>query len=127
MVETGMLDVDNPSLENVLKVLDEMDGHEFDSVFIMLSNGDSMEAGGGSNNQYKCNARTDGFYDLINPNIPKDMSDTMNLQVADEINTFPKCTIVTLKEVKNAFEYFYACGGLNPDLSWDNTLEYEPL
>gem|GEM_PF-5491417 len=87
-----------------------------------------MDIGGGKDNKYKCHARTNGgLYDLINPKIPCGMRDTVGIMMNQEGNSFPKCCIVSLDLVLMAIETFGSSGLMDPRLTWDNTLEYEPL
>ena len=105
-----------------------LDGRDTDTVSLNLGNGDSMDIGGGADGMYKCHARTmSSFYDLLNPLVQQDMSDTMDVQMNDESNTFPRCTIVSLDMAKSAVECFCVNGDLHAQLHWDNSLEYEPL
>jgi len=128
LAKDGAVYVDDPSLTEVLDALMALDGHDVDTLSITLSNGDSMDVGGGDHDQYKCHAITKGdFYDLVNPLIPKDMADAVDIQMNDETNTFPRCSIASLEMVKSAVECFCRNGGLSSQLNWDNTLEYEPL
>jgi hypothetical protein len=128
LTESGAQYVDNPSLARVLDVLASMDGEDSDTLSITLSNGDSMDVGGGANGMYKCHARTlSSFYDLLCPALQKDLSDTVDIQMDDEINSFPRCTVVSLDMVRIAVECFCVNGDLNASLLWDNTLDYEPL
>lgn len=124
----GAVYVDDPSLTQVFNALDIMDGQEIDTLSITLGNGDTLDVGGGNCDQYKCHARTKGnFYHLVNANIPRDMEDTMDIQMNEETNTFPICSIVSLQDVKTAIECFCLNGELSSAVSWNNTLEYDPL
>ena len=87
-----------------------------------------MDIGGGANNRYKCHARTKGsFYDLVNPGVSRKSKHSVSIMMDQETNTFPACCIVTLEMVLLAVECFCTTGILSNELTWDNTLRYEPL
>ena len=122
------VDIDDPSLTEVMNAVMALDGHDSDSMSVTLGNGDSMDIGGGAANQYKCHARTkNSFFHLVDSAVPKEMANKVKIQMDEEITTYPDCCIVSLDMVKTAVEFFCVNGELSPDLSWDNTLAFEPL
>ena len=128
LAEDGPVYIDDPSLATVLDALGSLDGHDTDTLSVTLSNGDSMDVGGGADDHYKCHARTkNSFYHLVDPMIPKDMNETVEIHMDDEISTFPRCSIVSLEIVKIAVECFCVNGELSSKLQWDNTLKYDPI
>jgi hypothetical protein len=127
-VEGGVAEIDDPSLCKVLDAIKALDGIDIDTASVTLRNGDSMDIGGGKDGQYKCHARTkNSFYDLVNPNCRRDVSDTVLIMMDNEVSRYPRCCIVSLDMVMVAVECFCTSGELSPSLAWDNTLEYEPL
>lgn len=127
-VGDGVVEIDDPPLSKVFDAIKALDGIEIDTVSVTLRNGDSMDVGGGKNDQYKCHARTKGsFYDLVNPQLPRDTTDTVAIMMAQEVSTYPRCCIVSCEMVLAAVECFCTRGELSLSLTWDNTLEYEPL
>src|SRR5262245_49164475 len=96
LTKDGAVHIDAPSLTDVINAAMTLDGRDVDTLSVTLSNGDSMDVGGGSNGQYKCHARVmDSFFDLVDPLASRDMLDRVDLHMNDEINTFPRCTIVS--------------------------------
>jgi hypothetical protein len=124
----GVVDVERPPLEQVIDAVTALDGGEMDTVSVTLDNGDSMDVGGGKDDQYKCHARTRGsFYDLVNPLLPQDMGDTVMIMMNQEGNSFPRCCIVSREMVMVAIECFCTRGELASSLTWTDKLEFEPL
>jgi hypothetical protein len=127
-VKDGVEEVDDPPLCKVVDAIKRLDGIDIDTVSVTLHNGDSMDIGGGKDNQYKCHARTkNSFYDLVNPNCQRDIRDTISIMMCNELSKYPKCCIVSFDMAMVAAECFCTSGELSPTLTWDNTLEYEPL
>ena len=128
LTDVEAVNVKDPTLAQVLDVLLAMDGQDADSMSVKLNTGDSMDVEGGLDGQYKCHARTRaGFFHLVNPSTPKDMSDMVYLQTGGEGTEFPRCCIISLSCARAAVECFCATGDLNPKLGWDNTLDFDPL
>ena len=127
LTKDGGVDIDDPSLIEMMNAVMALEGHNSDLMSITLSNGDSMDIGGGAANQYKCHARTKkSFFHLVDPAIPKDVANKVKIEMGDDIATYPRCCIVSLDMVKTAVEHFCENGELSPDLSWENTLRFEP-
>jgi Immunity protein Imm1 len=124
----GVVDIADPPLSKVIDAIRALNGVENDTLSVTLRNGDTMDVGGGKDDQYKCHARTRGsFYDLVNPLVPLDMTDTVTIMMNQEANSFPRCCIVSSEMVMVAIESFCTKGELSSNLTWDNTLDYEPL
>lgn len=122
------MDVDNPAMSQILNAVVDLDGDDIDTVSVTLSNGASMDVGGGRGGKYKCHARTNGgFYDLIDPRIPYASHNPVPIMMNQEVNMFPACCIVSLDMVLMAIETFCLTGLMDSRLTWDDTLEYEPL
>jgi hypothetical protein len=127
-VHGGVVEIDDPPLAKVIDAIKALDGVDIDTVSVTLRNGDSMDVGGGKDGQYKCHARTKGsFYHLVDPRLPRDMNDTVTIMMDQETSYFPRCCIVSREMVMVAIECFCTSGELSPNLTWDNTLEFEPL
>lgn len=127
-VEGGIEEIDDPPLCKVVDAVKKLDGVDIDTVSVTLRNGDSMSIGGGKDNQYKCHARTkNDLYDMVNPSCQCDANDIVWIMMNNEANKFPRCCVVPLDSVIDAVECFCATGELSQSVSWDNTLEYEPL
>jgi hypothetical protein len=124
----GVMDVEDPPLSRVIDAIKALDGVNIDTVSVTLRNGDSMDVGGGKDDQYKCHARTRGnFHHLINPPVPQDMTDTVVIMMDQEASSFPMCCIVSLEVVMVAIECFCTNGSLSSSLAWVTNLEFEPL
>jgi Immunity protein Imm1 len=121
-------EIDDPTLSQVIEAVNALNGVDIDTVSVKLRNGDSMDVGGGKDDQYKCHARTMGsYYEMLNPQVPRDMSDTVTIMMDQEGCSYPRCCVVSREMVRTAVECFCKSGELNSTLTWDNTLEYEPL
>jgi hypothetical protein len=124
----GVEDLSKPDMSQIINAVKSLDGIDIDTVSVTLCNGDSMDIGGGKDDQYKCHARTCGsFYDMVNPDTLCDAKDTVMIMMNQEGNSFPRCCIVSREMVLLAIETFCSSGVLDSRLAWDNTLEYEPL
>lgn len=126
--EDDVTEIEGPPLPKILDAVRSLDGIDIDTLSITLRSGDSMDVGGGKDNQYKCHARIrNDFYDLVNPDFSQELNEMVSIMMNEEVNTYPKYCIVTLDMVLQAIEYFSTYGQLSNDLTWDNTLDYEPL
>ena len=126
--ETDTEEIDNPSLSQITNAINLLDGVSIDTVSIGLSNGNSMDIGGGKDNQYICYIRTSStLYNLIDPAISVDSNNVVMIMMNEEANSFPQCCVVNQEMVITAVHYFTRTGECHPDLHWDNALDFEPL
>jgi hypothetical protein len=120
--------IDDPPLNRVIEEIEALNGDDIDTVGIKLNTLNSMAVGGGKEGQYKCHATMKGvLYDLLDPQLPRQVNDKVEIMMDQEISSYPRCCIVSREMVMEAIKCFCTTGELSSNLTWDNTLEYEPL
>jgi hypothetical protein len=120
-----VVDSDRPTVADVLRWINGLDGEKNTIVAVTLEDGRSAEVSGGSDGQYKVNVRVSGgFYDLASG--VSSSYKRVPLAYCEDLCFYPEKYIVTLEQALASMRHFCLTGELSPEFTWSNVPDYYP-
>jgi hypothetical protein len=121
-----VVELENPTVEDVLCWIKELDGEKNTIVAITLDDGNSAEVSGGSEGRYKVNARVNGrFFDLASG--ISTSHKRIPLAYCEDVCFYPEKYIVTLEQALASMRHFCLTGELSSEFSWSSASDYYPF
>ena len=121
-----VIELENPTVDDVLRWIKELDGEKNTIVAVTLDDGSSAEVSGGSDGRYKVNARVNGrFFDLASA--ISTSYKRIPLAYCEDVCFYPEKYIVTLEQALASLRHFCLTGELSPELSWSSAPDYYPF